>query len=324
MNEKEITEAFSCMSCSAIHGEEPALVVMAAGMGSRFGGLKQIAPIGRHGEPILAFSLYDAYKAGFRRFVFVIKPEMETDFRHLLVDKLPLPYMTDGAPEVQLVFQTLDDIPEGFDLPEGRTKPWGTGHAVYAARDVIHGPFAVINSDDYYGPEGFGLVYSFLHNAETGGRYCMVAFDLGNTLSENGTVSRGVCVTEDGLLKHVVEQTEIRREGDNACSKEGYFGKMPLDTPVSMNLWGFTPDFMTQMRGRFPEFLVKALLLNPLKGEYQLPGVVDVTIREGLSQVTVLRSRDRWYGVTYKEDLETVQQALQERQDGVHYPEQLL
>ena len=294
--------------------DKPALVIMAAGMGSRFGGLKQMAPIGKCGEPILAFSLHDARKAGFRKFVFVIKEEMETDFRALITDKLPKDC------EASLVFQKLTDIPDGFAIPEGRVKPWGTGHAILTAAPVLRGPFAVINSDDYYGPNAFGPVYQFLETAKPGS-YCMMAYLLKNTLSENGAVTRGVCGVKNNMLAEITETYELKKDGEEAVDQNGK--RFALDTPVSMNFWGFSPDFLDALEKGFPEFLEKALNENPLKGEYLLPTMVDSELKKGAT-VTVLCTDDRWFGVTYKEDLAFVQNALQAMQTRGLYPDKLL
>ncbi|MBQ3107496.1 MAG: NTP transferase domain-containing protein [Firmicutes bacterium] len=325
------------------HTTSPALVIMAAGMGSRFGGLKQMAPIGLQGEPILAYSIHDAKLAGFRKFVFVIKHEIEEDFRRLITDRI-------ADADVELVFQQLSDLPEGYSVPEGRTKPWGTGHAVLTAGQALDCPFAVINADDYYGRDGFKTIYDFLaqlpaeiaaSEEKTGSpvgtaanpyRFCMVGYDLVNTLTENGTVARGCCEVKDGLLDTITERVKIQRRPELtpaggtlapvAFSEDGgeTWTSMPEDTIVSMNLWGFSGHFFRELTDRFPAFLDSA---DPLKGEYPLPGVVDQLLKEEKATVTVLHSRDRWYGVTYREDLETVQQALQGMQKSGLYPEKL-
>ena len=301
--------------------KEPVLVIMAAGMGSRFGGLKQIEPVTDKGELIIDFSLYDAVMAGFKKAVFVIKRENEEDFRRLLDDKAGK-YI-----DIEYAYQELGDIPEGYDVPEGRQKPWGTAHAVMAARKKVDGPFAVINSDDYYGPGAFQSIYEFLENAEDGEKYsyCMVGYDIENTLTENGYVSRGVCKTDkDGMLSTITERTKIKWEGEKIVFEEES-GQTELcrGTVVSMNFWGFTASMLAEMESGFPAFLDKALKENPMKGEYFLPGVVDRLIGEGKAQVKVLRSRDRWYGVTYKEDKQSVVDALQSMKDKGEYPDVL-
>lgn len=307
--------------------KEPILVIMAAGMGSRFGGLKQIEPISDKGELIIDFSLYDAVMAGFKKAIFVIKKENEDDFRRLLDDKAGK-YI-----DIEYVYQELEDLPEGYSVPEGRQKPWGTAHAVMAARKKVDGPFAVINSDDYYGPGAFQSMYDFLENAEDGEKYnyCMVGYDIENTLTENGYVSRGVCeITEDGLLSSITERTKIQWQGEKIVfEEEGGDGSEPVltelsrGTVVSMNFWGFTASMLSEMESGFPAFLDKALAENPMKGEYFLPGVVDRLIHENKAQVKVLRSRDRWYGVTYKEDKQSVVDALQSMKDKCEYPDVL-
>ena len=301
----------------------PVLVIMAAGMGSRFGGLKQIEPVSDKGEIILDFSLYDAIMAGFKKVVFIIKEENEAAFREL-IDARAGKYI-----DVEYAFQKIDDLPEGYAVPEGREKPWGTGHAVLAARKVVDGPFAVINADDYYGPGAFQTMYSFLENAEDGDKYnyCMVGFQIENTLTENGYVSRGVCqLSEDSLLTDITERTKIQWQDDKIVYTEDdgeTWVELPRGTFVSMNFWGFTASMMKEMEDRFPAFLDKAMVENPMKGEYFLPGVVDQLIQEGQAEVKVLKSMDRWYGVTYKEDKESVVDALQSMKDKGEYPDVL-
>lgn len=303
--------------------KEPILVIMAAGMGSRFGGLKQIEPISEKGEIILDFSLYDAFMAGFKKAIFVIKRENEEDFR-TLIDNGAAKYM-----EVDYAFQQLDDLPDGYRVPEGREKPWGTAHAVMAARHLADGPIAVINADDYYGPGAFQTIYDFLEGACDGEKYsyCMVGYDIENTLTENGFVSRGVCKTsEQGFLTEITERTKLQwKDGKIVYTEDD--GKtwktLPKGTTVSMNFWGFTPSMMKEMEAGFPAALDKILAENPLKGEYFLPVVVDRLLREGKAEVKVLKSRDRWYGVTYKEDKEGVVSALQSMKDKGEYPDKL-
>ena len=312
---------------------KPVLIIMAAGMGSRYGGLKQIDPVSDKGEIILDFSLYDAMMAGFEDVIFVIKEENETDFR-ALIDERAGKHMN-----VRYAFQKLEDIPEGYKVPEGREKPWGTCHAVMSARHLVNGPFAVINADDYYGPGAFQSMYDFLEKSaeeaakeEAAGtkpaqyEFCMIGYELKNTITENGHVSRGVCdVTDGGYLKDIVERTKImRRDGGIQYTEDGEsWVTLPEDTVVSMNFWGFSKDMMTEMVARFPEFLDEALKTNPLKGEYFLPGVVDTLLKEEKARVRVLRSRDKWYGVTYKQDKQTVVDALQAMKDKGLYPDVL-
>ncbi len=264
------------------------LVVMAAGMGSRFGGLKQIAPVGPNGEIILDFSVYDAVKAGFNKTVFIIRRDIEKDFREITGKRIEK--MTD----VEYVFQDIENLPEGFSVPEGRTKPWGTGHAVYCTEKVIDTPFALINADDYYGQKSFKIIHdSLVEKDET----CMVGFSLGNTITENGTVARGICDVENGFLKSVVEHTDIDKNSG-----------IPLDKIVSMNMWGLLPNIFDDLRRDFEAFLKN--LKNPLKDEFYIPFVVDNMIRTKGEKVRVLETDEKWYGVTYKEDKETVVEAM--------------
>ena len=307
---------------------EPVLVIMAAGMGSRFGGLKQIEPVGSGGEIILDFSLYDAMMAGFKKAVFIIKRENEAGFR-ALIDERAGKYM-----EIEYAFQDITDIPAGYEVPEGRVKPWGTGHAVMAARHAVDGPFVVINADDYYGPGAFQSIYEFLETAEDSEdgvyHYAMVGYQVENTMTENGHVSRGVCQTSaDGKLTEITERTKIQWqdgsivfEDAEAADGSGWTQLEP-GTTVSMNFWGFTPSMLREMEARFPAFLDQALAENPMKGEYFLPGVVDQLIQEGKADVRVLKSLDRWYGVTYKEDKESVVDAIQSMKDKGEYPDKL-
>lgn len=302
---------------------KPVLVIMAAGMGSRYGGLKQIDPISEQGEIILDFSLYDAMMAGFEKAIFVIKRENEEDFRKLIDDRAGR-YL-----EVAYAFQELTDLPPGYAVPQGREKPWGTCHAVLSARKLIDGPFAVVNADDYYGPGAFQSMYEYLQNAEDDEkyRYAMVGYNLENTLTENGHVARGVCqVSAQGQLVDIVERTKIMyHDGGIAFTEDD--GKtwttLAAGTPVSMNFWGFTQSFVREMEARFPDFLDKALAENPLKGEYFLPGVVDQLIQEQKAVVKVLTSRDKWYGVTYQEDKPGVVAALRSMKDKGLYPDRL-
>lgn len=302
---------------------EPTLIVMAAGMGSRYGGLKQIDPVNAQGEIILDFSLYDAMMAGFKKVVFVIKEEMEDDFRNLM-DERAGKYM-----EINYVFQKLEDLPAGYEIPEGREKPWGTGHAVMSCRHIIDGPFAVINADDYYGAGGFQAMYDFLtqNKDKTKYSYCMVGFKLRNTITDNGHVSRGVCeIIEENNLKSVKERIKImKKDGNIVYFEEGTekFHKLEGDTLVSMNFWGFTKSMMQEMEQEFPQVLDHIYKENPLKGEYHLPAVVDRLVREQKAVVKVLESMEKWYGVTYKEDKEEVVAALQSMKDKRIYPEKM-
>jgi dTDP-glucose pyrophosphorylase len=305
--------------------KKPVLIVMAAGMGSRYGGLKQIEPVGDQGEIIIDFSLYDALMAGFERAIFIIKKEMEADVRRL-VDAGAGKQM-----EIAYAFQELTDLPEGFSVPQGRIKPWGTCHAVLSAKAMTDGPFAVINADDFYGSHAFLLMYDYLLQAKEGGnaekaQYAMVGYHLRNTLTEHGSVARGVCkVDENGYLTGVDERTKImRRNGEIAYTEdEKTWISVPQDSTVSMNFWGFTEGFMEELQRGFPAFLNEAIAENPLKAEYLLPKEVDRLIKSGRASVRVLNTDDRWYGVTYKEDKEPVVAALQALKDAGTYPDKL-
>ena len=281
------------------------LVIMAAGMGSRYGGIKQIEPVGPSGEIILDYSIYDAVEAGFNKVVFIIRKDIESAFREAIGDRI------EKRVKVEYVFQNMEDLPAGFAVPEGRTKPWGTGQAILACKDVVNEPFAVINADDYYGKEGFKKIHEYLCNpAETDKRFnfCMAGFEVGNTLSENGTVTRGICQVEDGVLTKIVETKEIGR-GDNCATTPA--GNVPLNQPVSMNMWGFSASILKELKDRFPLFLEKNIEKNPLKCEYFLPFVVDELLGEKKATVKVLKSMDKWYGVTYKEDKQVVVDSIQ-------------
>ena len=292
--------------------EQPVLVVMAAGMGSRYGGLKQIDPVDKEGHIIMDFSVYDAVKAGFKKVIFIIKKENEADFKAAIGDRLSKHL------DVTYVFQDLKNLPEGYEVPEGRVKPWGTGHAVLSCIDEIDGPFAVINADDYYGANAFRMAYDFLtQNQDEDGiyRYMMVGYKLENTLTENGHVARGVCVTdEEGHLQKIHERTHIERHEGNVAYTEDE-GKtwtaLPQDSTVSMNMWGFSESIMKELKARFPKFLEENLPVNPMKCEYFLPFVVDELLGENKATVKVLKSMDKWYGVTYKEDKPVVVAAIQ-------------
>ena len=301
----------------------PVLVVMAAGMGSRYGGLKQIDPVDEHGNIIIHYSLFDAYRAGFRTVVFVIKPELEETFKEVIGSKVP------EKMEVKYVHQVITDLPEGFAVPEGRIKPWGTAHAALAARKVVEGPFAIINSDDYYGIGAFKTIYDYLstHPDSECYEYTMVGYLLKNTVTENGSVARGVCTTnEEGFLENVVERTKI--EKGEACPRfteddGATWTDLPGDTIVSMNMWGFTRSYLDEAEARFPAFLEETAKSNPLKGEYYLPSVVSQLLTEGKARVRVLESQDKWYGVTYKEDKPVIVAAMAAMRSNGTYPENL-
>ena len=304
--------------------KEPVLVVMAAGMGSRYGGLKQIDPVDQEGHIIMDFSIYDAVRAGFKKVIFIIKKENEQDFRDAIGDRLS------DKVEIVYVHQDLNNIPEGFQVPEGRVKPWGTGHAVLSCAEVIDGPFVVINADDYYGTHAFKMAYDFLAQAQEDtvpAQYMMVGYRLENTLTDNGYVSRGVCETDaDGYLADINERTHIeKRDGGAAYTEDDgkTWTSLPGDTPVSMNMWGFTGGFMKELVNRFPVFLQKNIPENPLKCEYFLPFVVDELLKEKKATVKDLTTQDKWYGVTYKEDKPVVVAAIQKLKDQGLYPQGL-
>jgi len=302
---------------------KPVLVVMAAGMGSRYGSLKQLDPVGSHGQLIIDYSIYDARRAGFETVIFVIKRELEETFREAIGDRLS------KAMEVKYAFQTLEDLPEGYTVPEGRVKPWGTAQAALAARTVVNGPFAIINSDDYYGPEGFQLIYNYLlsHPDDERYAYAMVGYQVRNTVTEHGSVARGICEEDtDHCLRQVVEHTCIEKAGDDARFTEDggrTWTTLPGETVVSMNLWGFSKSFLWEVEARFPAFLDKTLREAPLKGEYFLPSVVSQLIAEDKARVKVLHSRDKWYGVTYRDDKPTVVQAIANKTAAGLYPDDL-
>ena len=305
--------------------KKPVLVVMAAGMGSRYGGLKQIDPVGSCGEAILDYSLFDAHEAGFETAVIIIKKAIEKDFMETVGQRLK------GCPmEIRYAFQEMEKIPAGFSIPDGRVKPFGTSHAVLCAKDEINGaPFAVINSDDYYGKSAFKVIYNYLQNAKDGTvrDYCMVGYLLGNTVTDNGSVARGVCQADsNGNLADIVERTKIEKyeggihftEDDGATWED-----LSADTIVSMNMFGFTPSFLDEIAAQFPDFLANQLPANPQKAEFLLPRSVDTLLKAGKATVKVLKSEDRWYGVTYAADKPMVVAALANLQKEGKYPDGL-
>ena len=305
--------------------KKPVLVVLAAGMGSRYGGLKQIDPVGSHGEAILDYSLFDAHEAGFETAVIIIKKAIEKDFMETVGARLKKCPM-----EIRYAYQELDNLPEGFSVPDCRTKPWGTSHAVLCAKDEIDdAPFAVINSDDYYGKSAYRVIYDALCKAQDGETfdYCMVGYELGKTVTDNGSVARGVCQTdENGCLTGIQERTRIEKyAGGIHFTEDG--GKswtdVAADTIVSMNMWGFTPSFLQELKAQFPKFLEKALVENPAKAEFFLPLAIEDLLQKKKAQVKVLRSADRWYGVTYAADKPMVVAALKALADQGLYPDGL-
>lgn len=296
---------------------------MAAGMGSRYGGLKQIDPVDKEGHIIMDFSIYDAKRAGFGKVVFIIKRENEKDFKEAVG------YRMEQVMDVAYVFQDIDQIPDGFQVPEGRVKPWGTAHAVLSAMDEVDGPFAVINADDYYGRHAFQVIYDYLttHEDDEKYRYTMVGYRLKNTVTDNGHVSRGICeLDSEKRLVAINERTRIeKRDGGIAYSEDDgtTWTKLDPDTLVSMNMWGFTHSILDEIKAGFPVFLEKGLAENPMKCEYYLPSVVSGLLEEGKATVTVLESEDKWYGVTYKEDKPVVVAAIQALKDAGVYPQHL-
>ena len=303
--------------------KKPVLVVMAAGMGSRYGGLKQIDPVGSQGEAILDYSIYDAHQAGFDTVVIIIKEAIKKDFMETVGKRL------EKAPvEIRYAYQELPNLPEGYTVPEGRTKPWGTAHAVFCAKEAIDGaPFAVINADDYYGKAAFKVIYDALAATTDPYAYCMVGYELGKTVTDNGSVARGVCrVNGKGFLDAVIERTRIEKyPGGIHYTEDGGESWVDVDekATVSMNMWGFTPSFGRESRARFPAFLDQALAQNPLKGEYFLPSTVTALLTEGKATVQMLYSPDKWHGVTYAADKPVVVQALADMTKEGLYPDGL-
>ncbi len=303
--------------------KKPVLVVMAAGMGSRYGGLKQIDPVDEYGNIIMDFSIYDAVEAGFEKVVFIIKKAIEKEFMEHIGKRM------EKHIQVEYVYQELDKIPAGFQIPEGRVKPWGTGHAILCCKDVIDGPFAVVNADDYYGKSAFKEIYNQLMAKADDDKYqyTVVGYQLYNTLTENGHVARGVCtISPEGKLVDIEERTRIEKKGDGAAFTEddgATWTELGENTIVSMNMWGFTNSILGELDQRFAAFLEKGLKENPLKCEYFLPFVVDELLKENKAEVTVLKSVDRWYGVTYKEDKQMVVDAIRRLKDQGYYPEKV-
>ena len=301
--------------------KKTALVIMAAGIGSRYGGIKQLEPVGPSGEIIMDYSIYDAIEAGFDKIVFIIRKDIEEDFMEIIGKRIA------KLIEVEYVIQDLHELPEGFECPEERTKPWGTGHAVLCCKDKVKEPFAVINADDYYGKEAFHVIHDFLVNQQEGvdHEYCMAGFILKNTLSDNGGVTRGICqVDEKNQLTQIYETKNIEAQGDHAvgdnCTGKGI--SIDLDTIVSMNMWGFTPDIMDELESHFVPFLEQHAKTD-YKAEYLLPEIVGGLIKGNEVSVKVLKSRDSWFGVTYKEDKEYVVQSFRKLVDQGVYPEKL-
>ncbi|MEG0962249.1 MAG: sugar phosphate nucleotidyltransferase [Lachnospiraceae bacterium] len=301
---------------------KPVLVIMAAGMGSRYGGLKQIDPIDAQGHIIIDFSIYDAIEAGFEKIVFIIKKANEAQFKETIGDRMAKKI------KVEYIYQELDKLPEGFEVPKGREKPFGTGHAVLCCKDVIDGPFAVINADDYYGKHAYKVIYEYLvsHQDDEKYRYTMVGYALKNTLTENGHVARGVCETDQqGFLTDIHERTHIEKRQDKALYTENdgeTWTELSMDSTVSMNMWGFSESILSELEQGFTRFLQKDLSKNPLKGEYFLPFAVDELLKQEKATVQVLTSSDKWYGVTYREDKAMVVEAISNLKKQGLYPEE--
>ena len=298
---------------------KPTLFVLAAGMGSRYGGLKQLDGVGPHGETIMDYSIFDALRAGFGKVVFVIRKDFEDDFRKKILSKY------EGHIPVEVVFQSLDKLPEGYSVDPGRKKPWGTNHAVLMGREAINEPFVVINADDYYGRDAFEVIARELSRPrEHKGDYCMVGFRVANTMTENGSVSRGVCSTSNGYLTDVVERTSIAFDHEHRIAftdENGVVQYLDPDTPVSMNMWGFTPDYFEYSDREFRKFLDN--LKDPLKGEHYIPTAVDTLVRSGEATVKVLDTTSKWVGVTYAEDRQGVVDSLAAMHADGTYPEQM-
>lgn len=298
---------------------EPELIIMAAGMGSRYGGLKQLDKIGPNGEIILELSVYAAMKAGFKRVSFIIREEIEKEFRELIGNKIS------ENMEVNYIYQAMDFLPKGFSIDEARDKPLGTAHALYCAKDTVQAPFAVINADDYYGTEAFKLIFDFLKENTLDNNHAMVGYKLKNTLSENGHVARGICTVENNLLVDVVERTKIIKGENTALYTEddNSWEKLSLDAIVSMNMWGFMPSIFQNIEVDFKSFLSKELVDNPLKAEFYIPKVVNNLLMNKKAQVKVMLSTEKWYGVTYKEDKENVRSAIAKLVNKGVYPKNL-
>ena len=289
-----------------MQNQAPKLVIMAAGMGSRFGGLKQMEPVDKEGHSIIDFSMYDARRAGFRDLVFIIKREHDALFRERIGNRMERFF------NVEYVYQELTDIPAGCTVPDGRVKPWGTGQAIACCRNVLHGPFAVINSDDFYGRTAFSEIYEFLRTNDDEHCYAMVGYRVRNTVTEFGSGARGVCEVQNGMLMGITERTKIYQRGDHAAYTEDgeHFVDLPGDTIVSMNIWGFTQPTVSEFWTRLGAFFEKEVPLDPLKREFYLPSVVNQQLEEGTARVRVLPCEEVWHGVTYREDLASVKEAI--------------
>lgn len=304
--------------------KDTTLVIMAAGIGSRFGGgIKQLAPVGPNGEIIMDYSIHDALEAGFTKIVFIIRRDLEKDFKEIIGNRI------EKVAKVEYAYQELSDLPQGYSVPEGRTKPWGTGQAVLSVKGLVHEPFLVINADDYYGKEGFRKIHDYMVNTmdENHSVYdmCMAGFVLENTLSENGSVTRGVCeINEDNTLKQVTETFDIQRTADGFLARDGQgeLVQVYAQQLVSMNMWGLPPAFLDELENSFPAFL-DSIPEGNLKAEYLLPQIIDRLVKSGKARVKVLDTHDRWFGVTYQEDKAAVVASIQKLVDDGVYPEKL-
>ena len=296
---------------------KPTLFVLAAGMGSRYGGLKQLDGLGPHGETIMDYSIYDAIRSGFGKVVFVIRHDFEADFRSKILSKY------ENHIPTEVVFQSINDLPEGYTCPEGRTKPWGTNHALLMGRNVINEPFAIINADDFYGQDSFRVMAEELSKATGENEYCMVGFRIGNTMSKSGTVARGICETENGYLTGVVERTAIGYNGDKICftDENGVEQTLAPETPVSMNLWGFTPDYFKHSEDYFKRFLDTNM--DNLKAEFYVPLLINELVTTGKAKVKVLDTTSKWFGVTYAADRPAVVEKFAELHANGEYPEKM-
>ena len=295
---------------------KPILIVMAAGLGSRYGGLKQIAPVDDEGHILMDYALYDAKLAGFERVIFIITPSLEKDFRETIGDRIA------KHMDVSYAFQTLESLPSGFSLPEGRTKPWGTAHAILSAKDSIDANFAAINADDFYGADAYCKLFNFLLNEAGDGRYAMIGYVLGNTLTEYGHVSRGVCKTSGVRLIEIAERTHIEaRPGGGAFTEDGKnYTFVPSDTVVSMNAWAFGRSFINEIEERFAKFLKENLVNNPLKCEYYLPVLANQLLLDGKAQIKILPTNEKWFGVTYAQDMPALREAIIQMKRENKYP----
>ena len=297
--------------------KKPVLVILAAGIGSRYGGMKQIDGVGNHGEPIIEFSIYDAYRAGFEKVVLIIKKEHEAVFRSCLTDRV------ERHMEVGFAYQDMNDLPEGISVPSDRTKPWGTTHALWACRDIVDGPFAIINADDFYGRNAYKTIYDYLCNEIEDDKYAMVGWQCRNTLTDHGTVTRGVCQTSpEGYLTDIVEIKEIaKKDGKCIAIKDGTPQELPDDALVSMNFWGFTPKIFEEVEPIMADYLKTNIPVNPLKCEHVIPTAVGDLVEAGKCSVKVLSSADDWFGVTYQEDKPEVVRRIQALKDAGIYPD---